>query len=88
MIPNWKKNRPTIPFMNATGMNTAITDMVVAKTAKPISEVPLRAAVKWSSPCSTWRTIFSRTTMASSMRIPMASDSAIRLIVFSVNPKA
>ncbi len=45
VMPNGKKNRPTMPFMNATGTNTAITDMVVASTAKPISAVPLRAAV-------------------------------------------
>ena len=45
VIPKGKKNRPTIPFMKATGMNTAITEEVVASTAKPISEVPLRAAV-------------------------------------------
>src|SRR6266849_646846 len=29
VMPNGKKNRPTIPFMNATGTNTAITDSVV-----------------------------------------------------------
>ena len=45
VIPNGKKNRPTMPFINATGMNTAITDAVVASTANPISAVPLRAAV-------------------------------------------
>ena len=40
VMPNGKKNRPTIPFMKATGTNTAITEKVVASTAKPISEVP------------------------------------------------
>ena len=87
-MPNWKKNRPTIPPMNATGTNTARMESVVASTAKPISAVPLRAAVKWSSPASTCRTMFSRTTMASSIKMPMTSDSAINVIVLSVKPNA
>src|SRR5262245_45886299 len=32
-MPNWKKNRPTMPPMNATGTNTARIDSVVAMTA-------------------------------------------------------
>ena len=84
VMPNWKKNRPMIPFMNATGTNTAMIDIVVASTASPISLVPSRAAVKWSSPCSRWRTMFSRTTIASSIRSPIASDSAISVRVLSV----
>ena len=71
-----------MPFMKATGMNTAITHSDVASTANPISLVPLRAAVKWSSPRSTWRTMFSRTTIASSIRMPIASESAISVIMF------
>ena len=86
VIPNWKKNRPTIPFIKATGTNTAMTDIVVASTASPISLVPSRAAVKWSSPRSKWRTMFSRTTMASSMSMPMAKDRAIRVSTFRVIP--
>ncbi len=46
VIPNWKKNLPMMPFMNATGTKTAMMDIVVARTASPISEVPSRAAVK------------------------------------------
>ena len=42
----WKKKRPTIPFMNATGTKTAMIDIEVASTARPISSVPLRAASK------------------------------------------
>ena len=44
--PNWKKKRPMMPFMNATGTNTAMIDIDVASTARPISLVPSRAAVK------------------------------------------
>ncbi len=40
VTPNWKKILPIIPPMNATGMKTAITASVVAKTASPISSVP------------------------------------------------
>ena len=87
VMPNWKKKRPMIPFMNATGTNTATIDKVVASTARPISAVPSRAAVKWSSPCSRWRTMFSRTTMASSISRPMASDSAIRVMTLRVMPQ-
>ena len=86
VIPNWKKKRPTIPFMNATGTKTATMEKVVASTASPISAVPARAASKWSSPCSRCRTMFSRTTIASSMRRPMARDSAISVITLSVIP--
>ena len=35
-----------IPFMNATGTNTAMIDIDVASTARPISAVPSRAASK------------------------------------------
>ena len=88
VIPNWKKKRPTIPFMNATGTKTATIDMVVAKTARPISLVPIRAALKWSSPRSRWRTMFSRTTIASSMRSPTARESAIIVMTLSDIPRS
>ena len=65
-------------------MKTATTARVVERTASPISSVPSLAAWKWSFPISMWRTMFSRTTMASSMRSPMASDSARSVIVFNV----
>src|SRR6185369_9277482 len=48
LMPNWKKKRPTIPFMKATGTKTAMMEMVVAKTASPISEVPNRDSSIWS----------------------------------------
>ena len=49
------KNCPTMPVMNPTGRNTARIVNVVAITARPISDVPSRAAVTGSSPCSMWR---------------------------------
>jgi hypothetical protein len=72
--------------MKATGTNTATMAKVVAATARPISAVPSRAAVTRSLPRSMCRTIFSRTTMASSMSTPMASDRPSRLMKFSEKP--
>ena len=37
--PKLFKKRPGMPPMNATGMNTASNDKVVASTARPISRV-------------------------------------------------
>ena len=72
--------------MNATGMNTAMMVKVVAMTARPISAVPSRAAVRWSLPCCMCRTMFSRTTIASSISMPMASDRPISVRTLSVKP--
>ena len=77
-----------MPPMKATGMNTATIVNVVAMTARPISAVPSRAAAKWSLPRCRCRTMFSRTTMASSMSIPMARERPIRVSTFRVKPNA
>ena len=83
---NGRNHSPAPPPMNATGTNTATIENVVAVTARPISAVPLRAAVMRSSPRSMCRTMFSRTTMASSMSTPMASDRPNNVMKFSVKP--
>ena len=44
VMPNGKKNLPTMPLMKAIGTNTATIEKVVASTARPISSVPSRAA--------------------------------------------
>ena len=80
------KNWPTSPVMKPTGRNTARIVKVVAITARPISAVPRRAAVMASSPCSMCRKMFSRTTTASSMRMPITSDRAISVIMSMVKP--
>ncbi len=77
-----------MPLMKATGTNTARMAKVVAITARPISWVPSRAACMWLLPMLRWRTMFSRTTMASSMSNPMHSDRAIRVMKFRVKPNA
>ena len=63
-------------------------EKVVAVTASPISAVPALAAVRRSAPISMWRTIFSRTTMASSINTPIASESPSNVMKLSVNPQA
>ena len=85
---NGRNHSPAPPPMKATGMNTAMIENVVAVTARPISAVPLRAAVMRSAPRSMWRTMFSRTTMASSISTPIASDRPSSVMKLSVKPHA
>ena len=61
---------------------------VVAMTARPISAVPSRAASKWSLPRCRWRTMFSRTTIASSISMPIASERPMSVSTLRVKPKA
>ncbi len=65
-----------MPCMKSTGMNTAISEMVIEMIVKPISLAPLIAAWKGGSPASTWRTMFSSMTMASSTTKPTESVRA------------
>lgn len=83
---NGRNHSPVMPGMNATGMNTAMMEKVVAATAMPISAVPLSAAVRRSAPICMWRTMFSRTTMASSISTPIASDKPSSVMKFRVKP--
>ena len=83
---NGLNHSPETPCMNATGINTAIIEKVVEATAKPISRVPSDAAVRRSLPISICRTMFSRTTMASSINTPMASDKPSKVIKLRVKP--
>ena len=85
--PNWKKKRPTMPFMNATGTNTARIEDVVASTARKISAVRVRWPPSSAlSPSSRWRWMFSITTIASSIRMPIDSDSASIVMLLNVKP--
>ena len=68
------------------GKNTATMDKVVANTARPISCVPSMAALNALLPIWTWRTMFSRTTMASSISKPTHRDKAIRVTMLMVKP--
>ena len=72
--------------MYATGTNTATIDKVVAMTAKPISLVASRAARIRGLPISRWRWVFSITTIASSTKMPIESESASMVMLLSVKP--
>ena len=73
--------------MNATGTKMTTKESVVAMTARPISCVASAAASFGVTPfSSTNRKMFSSTTMASSMTMPVASDSASIVMLFSVKP--
>ena len=87
VTPKLCKKRPTMPLMKATGKKTAISESVVARTARPTSRVAAQAAMKGFSFFSSMnRRMFSRTTMASSITIPTARASARRVIMLSVKP--
>jgi len=73
---------PIIPSTIAIGKNTDITAEVVAITANPISDVASLAASIADLPIWRCLTIFSITTMASSINSPTARDSAINDIEF------
>ena len=84
--PNSWKNLPMMPPMKPMGKNTATMDSVVASTASPISWVPSMAAWYAFLPICTWRTMFSRTTMASSISRPTHRLSAISVSMLMVKP--
>ena len=74
---SWKM-RPTSPPMNISGRKTAASDRVIETIVKLISLALLTDA--WSGfslYCSIRRTVFSRNTIASSTRNPIASVRAI-----------
>ena len=74
---NSRNRRPTTPLIIRMGMKTAISEMLIDKTVKPISSAPLRAACIGFMPFSMWRVMFSITTIASSTTNPVAMVSAI-----------
>ena len=76
-MANSRKIRPTSPVMNTSGMNTAASEIVIDMIVKLISLALLMAASNGCSPRSMRRTVFSRKTIASSTRNPIASVRAI-----------
>ena len=83
VMPKLCQNLPTRPDMNATGRNMTTRENVVAVTARAISFVQLMAAINGvcfsSSICLN---MFSRTIMASSITIPVDTESASIVILF------
>ena len=76
-------SRPMMPLISRIGMNTAISEMLIDITVKPISRAPSSAASYGVMPASTWRMTFSSTTMASSTTKPVEMVSAISDRLFS-----
>jgi hypothetical protein len=75
--------------MNATGRKMTTSESVVAMTASPISAVAFMAASRGVTPfSSTYLKMFSSTTIASSMTMPVASDRASIVMLLSVKPNA
>ncbi len=76
MANSWK-TRPITPGMNASGRKTVASERVIERMVKLISLALLKVASTAFSPASIRRTVFSRKTMASSTRNPIASVNAI-----------
>jgi len=75
---NSRKMRPISPAMKTSGRNTEASDSVIERIVKLISLALLTAAfIGGSLKCSIRRTVFSRNTIASSTRKPIASVKAI-----------
>jgi hypothetical protein len=82
--PNSPRKLPTTPSTKTTGRKTAATESVAAVAAKAIWRVPLEAASRAEAPSSRWRSMFSSTTMASSITTPTASVMPSSVMVLSV----
>ena len=88
VMANSRNSRPTMPPMNSSGMNTATRLIEIDTTVKPTSLAPFSAASTGFMPSSTWRLMFSSTTIASSTTKPVATVSAISDRLFSEKPSS
>ena len=77
VIENSRKMRPTRPPMNTRGINTAASESVMVRIVKLISFAEFKEASSADWPSSIRRTVFSKNTMASSTRKPIAKVKAI-----------
>ena len=85
--PKLEKKRPTMPPMKAIGKKITTSERLVASTARAISRVPLRAAAMPSIPSSSMcRKMFSCTTTASSITMPIARIRPSIVMLLSVKP--
>ena len=75
---------PSVPGMQRIGMKMATRERDMETTVKQTSRDPLREARSGVSPSSSRRTMFSRTTMASSTTKPVAMVRAMRERLSSV----
>ena len=77
VMANSRKIRPISPDMRTSGMKTAASETVIETIVKLISFALPSVASRAPAPRSIRRTVFSRKTIASSTRKPMASVSAM-----------
>ena len=87
VAPNSLRKLPTMPRAKTTGTKTAAIETVAAVAAKATCLAPLEAASLGLSPCSRCRSMFSRTTIASSITTPTARVIARSVMVLSVKSK-
>ncbi len=85
-IPNSLNILPTSPGIKDIGRIVTTKTIVVAITAKPISLLPLIAAINGFSPISNLLMIFSNTTIESSTTNPMAKTKPKSVRVLSEKP--
>ena len=71
VIANSRKSRPINPDIKIMGINAAIRLKVIERMVTLISLAASMAASKGVFPISMWRAVFSKTTIASSMRNPI-----------------
>src|SRR5579872_261066 len=83
---NSTMNLPTMPGKNAMGKKTTTSTSVMVIAANPISERPFTAAASGGSPLRWCRSIFSKTTIESSTRIPTTRVIASKETVSIVKP--
>ncbi len=74
---NSRKMRPMRPGMRTSGMKTAASESVMERIVKLISLALASVASRAPWPASMRRTVFSRKTIASSTRKPIASVRAM-----------
>ena len=85
---NSKKNEPMMPPMNNSGTKTATRLTDIDTTVNPTSRAPTSAARCGAIPSSTWRAMFSSTTIASSTTKPVATTSAISDRLLRLSPSS
>ena len=86
---NSLNTRPVIPPINTSGINTAASERVILKMVNDISLADLNVASRGDSPKSSiLRTVFSKKTIASSTKIPMAIVNHISDKLFKEYQKA
>ena len=87
VIENSRNRRSTMPPMNRIETKTATSERFIDSRVKPTSLAPANAAASGVFPASTWRLMFSSTTIASSTTRPVATISAISDRLFSEKPQ-